>query len=175
MYKTLITEYQSVLERIRHIEQQLQELPSGYISTKKINGRVYHYYQRRIQDKIVSKYLPDDKTDSMMLQIKLRKAYHAELKNLTKSKKAIESIASKLNRGLLSYFRLLDAAIGMDSLTKKERYESLTFADAMTAVEGVPASRETDNELTLWAESKQTYQDACIHILKQCGVVLEVN
>lgn len=173
MYQSLINEYRSLLYKEKGLEDRIHELPRGYISTKKINGKNYSYCQYRVNEKVVSQYVPSNHIDDMKKQIKMRKEYQAELQQLHKKRKQIESVAFKLNKGLISCFNLLEASIGMDELNIDERYKSLSFADAINAIEGVPINQQTAKELSQWAEKKQSYYDVCINVLKNCGVVLE--
>ena len=97
-----------------------------------------------------------------------KQKYQLHLNHIAQKIKQIERKAYSLNPKVLSYLRLLEAAVGMDDLSKEQRYHCLEFADAMVSIEGIQASPDTDKEIKLWVDGEPTYHDTCIHVLKQC-------
>ena len=72
-------------ERIRELETAIAALPVGYISKKKINGKIKRYLQWTEDGKKISKYLNDDSADEMEILIEKRRELQRELKDLKKT------------------------------------------------------------------------------------------
>lgn len=78
-------------ERYREILKEIEILPSGGITYKKINGKEYAYYQWREDGKQRSRRAKDDELESLMAQIERRKELEAVLKEaglMSKAKNA---------------------------------------------------------------------------------------
>ncbi len=69
-------------EQIRNLEMAIQELPSGYISKKTINGKVKKYYQWTADGKKKSKYLSEGSVAEMERLIEKRRKLQQELKEI---------------------------------------------------------------------------------------------
>ena len=69
-------------EKIRNLEMAIQELPSGYISKKTINGKVKKYYQWTAEGKKKSKYLSEESIAEMERLIEERRKLQQELKEI---------------------------------------------------------------------------------------------
>ena len=65
---------------------KINNLPDGYISSKKINGKTYHYLQRRKLGKVLSLYIKESELDFYKSALKERKDIE-------------EALAKYLNRG----------------------------------------------------------------------------
>ncbi|MCQ2796627.1 MAG: hypothetical protein MJ213_04975 [Bacilli bacterium] len=74
--------------KISDILQQLNTLPSGYISKKKIHGDIYYYFQYSENGKQYSKYIPRKDLLSYQSKISLRNKLKEELKAILNSGKA---------------------------------------------------------------------------------------
>lgn len=74
------------MNRIEEINRELNKLPNGYISKKKINNKVCFYLQYRIGNKIISKYIRPEQLESLENDISRRKELEKEYKELTKDK-----------------------------------------------------------------------------------------
>lgn len=70
------------LVKIRELELQIEELPPGYITRKKINNRIYHYHQWKENGKTKSHILKTDEIQSLQEQIDQRKLLQKQLKDL---------------------------------------------------------------------------------------------
>ena len=73
---------EDIMERIQQLEEQLDELPVGYISRKMINGKVRLYRQWTENGKKKSKYLDPAAAEIFEKQIEQRRHLQKELKIL---------------------------------------------------------------------------------------------
>lgn len=74
-----------IMQRIHDIEREIELLPPGNITKKRINGKEY-YYHRIIRNKIrTENYIQFDDVELLKMQIEKRKALEAELKQLKHS------------------------------------------------------------------------------------------
>ncbi len=70
-----------IQERIDELKRQIDSLPSGTVSTKKIKGKVYYYYHRvSIDGKRKESYVPQDKAEELISKINTRKELEKELR-----------------------------------------------------------------------------------------------
>ena len=70
--------------QIADLEQQIAELPAGFVTKKTINGNVYFYHRWTENKKRREKYIPADELENFRAQIKRRKELEQELKALKK-------------------------------------------------------------------------------------------
>jgi serine protease inhibitor len=54
----------------------------------------------------------------------------------------------------------------MEAMPLDERIKSLAFSNAMTALEGIPASVEIENNLSLWANGDFSFQESYLNTLR---------
>lgn len=80
------------IDRIRAIHTKLNNLPKGYISTKTINGHVYHYHQWSENGKKYSKYLSEKEWFTLNELIIQRQKLEQELVLLKKGYKSDDSL-----------------------------------------------------------------------------------
>lgn len=85
-------EYERVNRIIARIEQELGELPRGYISEKKINGKTYFYLQYKENGKVKSVYLKGDDIVMYRNLIAHRNDLREKLKALQIDKKKLEKV-----------------------------------------------------------------------------------
>lgn len=71
-----------VKTRIKELERQINDMPSGYIKSRKVNGNEYYYHRWTEDKKQKEKYLSADEAETLSAQIKQRKALEKELKEL---------------------------------------------------------------------------------------------
>lgn len=77
---------------IAKVEQEINELPKGYISEKKINGKNYCYLQFRENGKVKSVYIKNDELDAYRNLITRRNELIIKLKELKADKKKLEKV-----------------------------------------------------------------------------------
>lgn len=75
-------------------ERDLQELPNGYISKKKIAGKEYCYLQYRDGGKVVSKYITAEDLPKIEAQVKRRKQLEASLRRVREDQKKLRKVLS---------------------------------------------------------------------------------
>ena len=89
-----------LLKEQAEIEHNINSLPRGYISVKKISGHVYNYRQWREGNRIISEYVPDAFLNGVKRKIAARKEQETLLKAV---KKDIKSVSGKcLRAGLVT-------------------------------------------------------------------------
>ena len=71
-----------IQERIDELKRQIDSLPSGTVSTKKIKGKVYYYHRVSIGGKRKEIYVPQDEAEELISKINTRKELEKELKKL---------------------------------------------------------------------------------------------
>ena len=69
-------------DKIEELEQQIAELPVGYISKKKIHGKDRFYHQWTEDGRVRSKYLREGEKEPLEEQILKRRKLQAQLKEL---------------------------------------------------------------------------------------------
>lgn len=67
-------------EEYNRLTEKINELPTGGITYKKINGKRYAYYQWRENGRQRSRRVKDDELESLTEQIAIRKGYQSLLK-----------------------------------------------------------------------------------------------
>ena len=77
---------------IAKVEQEISELPKGYISKKEINGKNYCYLQFRENGKVKSVYIKNDELDAYRDLIARRNELIIKLKGLKADKKKLEKV-----------------------------------------------------------------------------------
>ena len=98
----------------------------------------------------------------------------AQLEKNCKAQRLMEDHARSLDTNLFRIFTFLKQCTYMDTLPLEKRQESLQFADAMTALEGVPSKYETEISLAQWARGEQRFADIYMKALYDYGVIKRV-
>lgn len=173
MNNAIVVEYTKLLEEKARLEKTLSELPQGYISNKTINGKVYHYLQNRVAGKMTGEYLKKDEVDKTAEQLRLRKQCETELPALVVRLGELEQAARLIGHGLDRRMSLIKLGMGMDRLSSAQKARSISFADAMNAIEGVPASEQTAKGLADWQEGKTSYLSIFEETLQRYGFRME--
>ncbi|MBR2674482.1 MAG: hypothetical protein IKE52_03380 [Mogibacterium sp.] len=94
----LLEEYSRLSRMIDGIYKELQSLPKGYVSKKKIRGRDSFYLQWREGDKIKSKYISQQ--DVEMLSDMVRRRQELE-KNLRANKRDMKRLETSLGKDFI--------------------------------------------------------------------------
>ena len=76
-------------EQMKEIEKELETLPAGYISKKKIGGKERFYLQWTENGKLKSRYIKADEQDAVFAQVERRKALQEEWKALKETPEGI--------------------------------------------------------------------------------------
>lgn len=170
----VLSEYKDLLERKLKLEIELQELVQGYISKKTIKGNTYCYLQNRVGGKLTSQYLKSEEVDKIAEQIARRKQCEAELPKLKARLSELEQAADLLGKNISRQLMLLKLSTGMDNLTAEQKRRSSSFAGAMNAVEGIPVSDQTAQDIVDWQNGDKTFLSIFEATLKRYGFSAEV-
>ena len=73
------------------------------------------------------------------------------------------------NQSRISFF--LQQCAEMDAMPMEKRQEALSFAKAMTALEGLPAKEETEKNLQLWAKGEKRFVDFYMKSLQFYSII----
>lgn len=73
------------------------------------------------------------------------------------------------NQSRISFF--LQQCAEMDAMPMEKRQEALSFAKAMTALEGLPAKEETEKNLQLWAKGEKRFVDFYMESLQSYSII----
>lgn len=85
-------EYDRLDRIIAKVEQEINELPKGYISEKKISGKSYCYLQFRENGKVKSVYIKKDEIDAYRSLIARRNELIIKLKGLKADRRKLEKV-----------------------------------------------------------------------------------
>lgn len=172
-YRELLDEYKGLLDRDVALRIELHQIPKGYLVTKKISGKEYLYLQYSVQGKKKSEYVHDEDVDRMKAALARRDPIKKEMDAIRREQVRLESAAKILDINLYRVFFFLKQCSEMDALPKEKRHDALSFARAMTALEGLPAKEETEQNLLLWVNGEKQFADFYMNAL-QAYRVLEV-
>ena len=73
------------------------------------------------------------------------------------------------NQSRISFF--LQQCAEMDAVPIEKRQNALSFAKAMTALEGLPAKEETEKNLQLWAKGEKRFVDFYMKSLQFYSII----
>ena len=73
------------------------------------------------------------------------------------------------NQSRISFF--LRQCAEMDDVPIEKRQEALSFAKAMTALEGLPTREETEQNLLLWARGEKRFTDFYMEYLQSHSII----
>lgn len=173
MSAAIIDEYKELLLRKNEIEKELPSLPKGYISTKMIHGRRYYYLQNRVDGKITSRYLKEYELEPVKEQLECLKKYKEELPKIEIRLKDLEKAAGLIDKSIARYLIVLKLSYGMDEIERVQKERSSTFAHALNAIEGVPASETTKQNIEKWKQGQESYISILLSTLKMYGFKTE--
>ena len=150
------------LDEIASLKKQIEELPSGYVSKKNINGKIYYYHQWSENGKKKSKYLKGEEVDRMGEQIALRKVLQAKLDELNERKNAEtdkkqyvqpQETEVKFETNVQTGNLLLKMASRVGDLEKRDMFSQITrylYSDDYTRVCAVYGLRRTGKTTMLF-------------------------
>lgn len=170
-YQELLDEYRQLLQRNVQLQQQMQQIPKGYIVTKRISGKDYYYLQYSVQGKKKSEYIHDRDVTAIKAAIANREPLRQAIEHNRAEQERLEQAVRILDAGLYRLFLCLKQCAEMDAMPLTKRPQALSFAKAMTAVEGLPAQEETETGLQLWSMGKKSFADVYLKALHKYGIV----
>ena len=170
-YRELYDEYRELLAHETKLRQEMHRIPKGYLVTKKIAGKEYLYLQYTAQGKKKSEYIHEDDWTWIKAAIARREPAKEEMAILRREQIRLESAARILDTNLYRTFMFLKQCAEMDALPMEKRLDALSFARAMTALEGLSAREETEQNLLLWAKGEKKFADFYMKSLQSYRVV----
>lgn len=170
-YQELLDEYKQLLHRDVQLQQQMQQIPKGYIVIKRISGKEYYYLQCTVQGKKKSEYIHDQDVTAIKAEIANREPLRQAIEHNRAEQERLEQAARILDIGLHRLFQCLKQCSQMDAMPLTKRPQALSFAKAMTALEGVPAQEETETGLQLWSKGQKSFADVYLRALHKYGIV----
>jgi hypothetical protein len=170
-YQELLVEYKELLAKDVRLRQEMNLIPKGYLVTKKIAGKEYLYLQYSVQGKKKSEYIREEDALRIQCAIARRDPVKAEIDILRREQTRLESAAQILDSNLYRTFIFLKQCAEMDAMPLEKRSGALSFARAMTALEGLSAKDETEQNLLLWASGQKLFSDFYMRSLQSYRVV----
>lgn len=170
-YHELLIEYKELLAEDVRLRQEIHLIPKGYLVTKKIAGKEYLYLQYSVQGKKKSEYVREEDALQIRNAIARREPAKAEMDLLRREQNRLESAAKILDSNLYRTFIFLKQCAEMDAMPLEKRSGALSFARAMTALEGLSAKDETEQNLLLWANGQKLFSDFYMKTLQSYRVV----
>jgi len=175
MRNIVTKEYVELLSRKLFIEQEMKRLPVGYISKKTIKGKVQFYLQHRVGSKVVGSYIRSEEVDQTSGEIEKRKNYMDELADIEIRLTQLEQAAALINKDLYCKLSLYKLSYKMDDLESAEKQICSSFGSAMNAIEGVPVSTETHEEIEKWKRGDESFLTVFEDTLRRYGFPVEVR
>ena len=170
-YHELLVEYKELLAEDVRLRQEMHLIPKGYLVTKKIAGKEYLYLQYTVQGKKKSEYVREEDALQIRSAIARREPVKSEIDTLRREQNRLESAAKILDSNLYRTFIFLKQCAEMDAMPLEKRSGALSFARAMTALEGLSAKDETEQNLLLWAKGQKLFSDFYMKSLQSYRVV----
>ena len=175
MANSLEKEYKKVISQRADITGSLDSLPDGYISEKIIYGTKQYYLQKRIGKKIVGKHIPFDALSSVRYGLSRRESLEKELIVIEERLVSIEAASKLVSHNLYKRILLLKACMPMEDLSTDAKVRASSFAEAMNAIEGIPATAEMKSNINAWHSGEVTFLSLYEATLKKYGFPVEVR
>jgi len=164
-YKEIYDEYTTLLSQWDAYLKISAPLKEGYISTKTISGKKYSYLQKMVDGKLNSEYIKADMLQQVQAQLQQRKEAKEEISHINNQLSRLETAAKILDKSLFHKLIILKRCFLMDSVSVDIRKKSLDFGNAMAAIEGIPASDDTEQTLALWVDKLCSFKDGYMRVL----------
>ena len=165
-YQELRNEYTSLLRDKAGCQNALATLKDGYISIKTISGKKYAYLQYRVAGKLSSEYVREDQLPGIRAELDERAGILERVRETDTKLEKIEAAANILDKNLYRELIILRRCANMDAMPFKEREKALAFSSAMTALEGIPASPKTEENLSRWATGEVSFRESYLNTLR---------
>ena len=175
MANSLEKEYKKVLSQRADITGSLDSLPDGYISEKTINGTKQYYLQKRVGKKVVGKHISSGELSSVRLGLSRRQSLQKELIVTEESLVSIEAASKLVSHNLYKRILLLKACMPMEDLSTDAKMHASSFAEAMNAIEGIPATAEMKSNISAWHSGEISFLSLYEATLKKYGFPVEAR
>jgi hypothetical protein len=170
-YKELYDEYNSLLSQQNEYLRTSSTIKEGYISTKTISGKQYFYLQKKIEGKINSEYIKEDMLPQVKSELQQRGEIEKAIDRTNEQLDRLETAVKVLDKSLYHKLIILRRCALMDSMPVDMRKKSLEFGNAMNALEGIPASEDTEKTLSLWAAGQHSFRDSYLQTLTKYRLI----
>lgn len=111
---------------IKELEQKISNLPSGSITKKNINGKVYFYHRWTENKKRIEKYIPNNEIENYRVQIEERKKLENKLKKIKASLQKREKVnTTSFFTNVLSGSMLRSFSAPVKNYRKRECFQQL--------------------------------------------------
>ena len=154
-YREIYDEYSLLVNNYSRLRFELQSLPKGNVVKKRISNKTYHYLQYSVYGKKKTEYIREQEVDLIKSRLLRREQLQKEVEEISTNMFRLEQAAKILDNNLSRTFYYLSQCADMDSMPISKREAALSFASAITSLEGVPAQAETDNNLKAWANGEK--------------------
>ena len=175
MANSLEKEYKKVLSRIADIKNELAFLPDGYISEKTINGTKQHYLQKRVGKKVIGKHISSAELSNVRSGLSKRESLEKELMAVEERLVSIEAASKLVNHNLYKRILLLETCMPMEDLSTDAKVRASSFAEAMNAIKGIPATSEMKSNINAWHSGEISFLSLYEATLKKYGFPVEVR
>lgn len=166
-YQELYLDYQRLLDEEMQLCKELAELPTGNLTAKRISGKEYQYLQYSEGGKKKCVYIKTEQLEQLRKQLSQRAQKSTRLKEVRAEQEKLESAGRILDGPLSRLFFQLKHSAKMDALPLPQRKKALSFASAMTALEGLPARAQTDALLEQWSRGEASFRDYYLATLRE--------
>ena len=170
-YQEIYDEYTNLLRNQSQMRFELACLPQGNVVKKRISGKEYHYLQYSVHGKKHTQYLKESEVPDVLFQLQRRKTLSDQLTLVNGELERIEAAVKILDKNMSKAFVYLRQCADMDAMPLSKRPQALSFATAMTALEGLPAGEETERNLRAWSMGEKSFGEFYLPVLKRYGVV----
>ena len=170
-YKEIYDEYSSLLQTRGECLNTLSTLKDGYISNKTISGNKYFYLQKKVDGKLGSEYIKEDMLPQVRYELEKRVELEQAITQAEKRLDLLETAAKLLDKTLCRKLIIMRRCADMDSMPVDARRKSLEFGNAMTALEGIPASEDTETALSLWAVGQYSFREGYMKALAKYRLI----
>lgn len=170
-YREIYDEYNSLVNRYVQIRLRLQLLPKGSLGKKCISNKTYHYLQYSLCGKKKTEYIREQDVEDIRYKLSVVKQLQEELETIRIDLSRLEQAVEILDSSLSRTFYFLRQCADMDAMPVAKRKDVLSFAVAMTALEGIPAQKGTDSNLNAWVKGEKAFADFYIPTLQRYGIM----
>ena len=170
-YREIYNEYTSLLRDHSRMRLELASLPRGGIVKKRISGKEYYYLQYTLCGKKKTEYLREQDVSLVQSQLSLAEQLRQNIEQIDAHLHRLEAAVKILDAQMSRSFVYLRQCADMDALPVSKRTDAILFANAMTALEGLPAREETERNLNDWASGKLSFADFYLPALQNYHVM----
>ena len=174
MANSLEKEYKKVLSKRADITSSLDSLPDGYISEKTINGTKQYYLQKRLGKRVIGKHISFGELSSVRFGLSKRASLEKEIIAADEKLVSIEAASKLVSHNLYKRLLLLKACMPMEKLSIDAKVRASSFAEAMNAIEGIPATADMKSNISAWLSGEISFLSLYEATLKKYGFPVEV-